>query len=169
MTSDDDARPQNGNGAELEEGVSLRRRLLNVRTIGSLVFGALLLFLLFRVVFGEGFDWGEVARLIGQANPALLLVALLAYYATFPLRGLRWRYVLSRSGVDVRFRDATEILFLSWFVNCLVPAKLGDLYRAYLLRGNYRASISRTVGTVFIERVFDIIVIAGLALSAGYW
>jgi glycosyltransferase 2 family protein len=69
----------------------------------------------------------------------------------------------------VRFRDATEILFLSWFVNCLVPAKLGDLYRAYLLRASHAASISRTVGTVFIERIADIIVIAVLALSAGYW
>ena len=80
---------------ELEEQVSLRRRLLNFRTIGSLVFGLILLFLLFRFVFGEGFDWGEVALLIGRANPAFLLLAFLAYYATFPLRGLRWRYVLS--------------------------------------------------------------------------
>ena len=159
----------NGNGGDLEEGVALRGRLLNLRTIGSLVFGVLLLVLLFRFVFGEGFDWGEVARLIGSANPAFLLVAFIAYYATFPLRGLRWRYVLSRSGVTIPFRDATEILFLSWFVNCLVPAKLGDLYRAYLMRANYRASISRTVGTIFIERVADIIVIAGLALTAGYW
>ena len=154
---------------DLEEQVSLRRRLLNVRTIGSIVFGLLLLFFLFRVAFGPGFDWGEVARLIGQANPAFLLLGLLAYYATFPLRGLRWRYVLARSGMAVGFRDATEILFLSWFVNCLVPAKLGDLYRAYLLRGNFGASISRTVGTIFIERVADIIVIAALALSAGFW
>jgi len=153
----------------LEEQVSLRRRLLNVRTIGSLAFGLVLIFLLFRVVFGPGFDWGEVARLVGQAQVGFLALAFLAYYATFPLRGYRWRYVLSRSGMDVPLRDATEILFLSWFVNCLVPAKLGDLYRAYLLRGNYGASISRTVGTVFIERVADIIVIAALALSAGYW
>jgi glycosyltransferase 2 family protein len=50
-----------------------------------------------------------------------------------------------------------------------VPAKLGDLYRAYLLRGNFGASISRTVGTVFVERVADIIIIAALALSAGFW
>jgi hypothetical protein len=153
----------------LDDGVSLRRRMLNVRTIGSLLFGLLLIYLLSRVAFGDDFDWGEVARLIGQANPGFLFLAFIAYYATFPLRGFRWRYVLSRSGLPVRFRDATEILFLSWFVNCLVPAKLGDIYRAYLLRGNYGASISRTVGTVFIERVADIIIIAALALSAGYW
>ncbi|MBA2631636.1 MAG: flippase-like domain-containing protein [Chloroflexi bacterium] len=154
---------------DLEEQVSLRRRILNVRTLGSIAFGLLLLYLLSRVAFGRSFDWGEVARLIGQANPGFLLLAFIAYYATFPLRGFRWRYVLARSGMSVGFRDATEILFLSWFVNCLVPAKLGDLYRAYLLRGNFGASLSRTVGTVFIERVADIIVIATLALSAGYW
>ncbi len=156
-------------GKSLEEQVSLRRRMLNVRTIGSLIFGVLLLFFLSRFLLSPDFDWGEVARLIGQANPLFLLLAFLAYYATFPLRGYRWRYVLARSGMQVRFRDALEILYLSWFVNCLVPAKLGDLYRAYLLRGNYGASISRTVGTVFIERVADIIIIAALALSAGFW
>ena len=165
MTVDDEREV----GPDFEEQVSLRRRILNVRTIGSLAFGLLLLFFLFRVVFSPNFDWGEVARLIGQANFGFLVLAFVVYYATFPLRGYRWRYVLARSGTSVGFRDATEILFLSWFVNCLVPAKLGDLYRAYLLRGNFGASLSRTVGTVFIERIADIIVIAMLALSAGYW
>ena len=160
----------NDNGDEITlDQVSLRKRLLNVRTIGSLLFGLLLLYFLARIIFGDNFDWGEVARLVGQADIGFLALAFVAYYATFPLRGFRWKYVLARSGMSVRFRDATEILFLSWFVNCVVPAKLGDLYRAYLLRANHGASISRTVGTVFIERIADLIVIASLALTAGYW
>ncbi len=154
---------------DLRDRVSLRRRIVNVRTIGSLLFGLLLLYLLSRVLFSEDFDWSEVARLVGRADLGFLLLAFLAYYATFPVRGFRWRYVLARSGMPIRLRDSTEILFLSWFVNCLVPAKLGDIYRAFLLRGNFGASISRTVGTVFIERVADIIVIASLALAAGFW
>ena len=87
MTVDDEREA----GPELEEQVSLRRRILDIRTIGSLAFGLLLLFFLFRVVFSPSFDWGEVGRLIGQANPGFLALAFLAYYATFPLRGLRWR------------------------------------------------------------------------------
>jgi len=82
----------------LDKQVSLRHRLLNVRTIGSVLFGVLLLFLLWRVLLSPDFDWGEVVRHIGQANPAFLLLAFIAYYATFPLRGYRWRYVLARSG-----------------------------------------------------------------------
>jgi uncharacterized protein (TIRG00374 family) len=147
--------------------VSLARRFLNVRTIGSIVFGVAILFLLFRVVLNVdlGATWAQIAR----ANPLFLLLGTIAYYATFPLRGLRWRFVLGRVGTRIGMRDATEILFLSWFVNCLVPAKLGDLYRAYLLKGNFGGSISRTVGTIFIERIADIVVIFGLALAAGFW
>jgi uncharacterized protein (TIRG00374 family) len=149
-----------------EREVSLARRFLNLRTIGSIVFGLLLVFLLsqqLKINFAE--TWAHITA----ANPLFLLLAMLAYYATFPLRGLRWRFVLGRVGTEIGRRDATEILFLSWFVNCLVPAKLGDLYRAYLLKGNFGGSISRTVGTIFIERIADIVVIFGLALAAGFW
>ncbi|MDP9467481.1 MAG: flippase-like domain-containing protein, partial [Chloroflexota bacterium] len=150
-----------------EREVSLARRLLNVRTIGSIAFGLVLVFLLFRVVLNV--DFGHTFELMGRANLGMLLVGLLAYYLTFPLRSLRWTIILRRVGTSVPYPAAFQILFLSWFVNCLVPAKLGDLYSAYLLRGNYGASITRTVGTVFIERVADIIIIATLALSAGFW
>lgn len=150
-----------------EREVSLARRFLNLRTIGSIVFGVAILALLFKVVLN--IDLGETWRQISTANPLFLLLATLAYYATFPLRGLRWRFILGRVGTQISRRDATEILFLSWFVNCLVPAKLGDLYRAYLLKGNYGGSISRTVGTIFIERIADIVVIFVMALAAGFW
>jgi len=50
-----------------------------------------------------------------------------------------------------------------------VPAKLGDVYRAYLLRLNFAVSLSKTFGTVFIERVFDLFAIIVLGLAAGYW
>lgn len=150
-----------------EREVSLARRILNLRTIGSIAFGMVLVFLLFRVVLNV--DFGRTFDLMRRANPTMLLAGLVAYYLTFPLRSLRWTLILRRVGTAVPYRAAVEILFLSWFVNCVVPAKLGDLYRAYLLRGNFGASISRTVGTIFIERVTDILVIFGLALAAGYW
>ena len=149
-----------------EREVSLARRVLNWKTIASVVFAALLLALAFRTL---GVNLGRTWGLIVEANLWLLLVAFIAYYLTFPIRGFRWRYILSKTGTDVGLKDATEILFLSWFVNCLVPAKLGDLYRAYLPKGNVGSSASRTVGTIFIERIADIIVIFALALAAGFW
>ncbi len=149
-----------------ERDVTLARRLLNWRTIGSLVFAVALVVLL---VIAVGDRIGETLHAISHANPLFLVAAFAVYYLTFPLRGLRWNFILRRSGERLPYLPTTEILFLSWFVNCVVPAKLGDLYRAYLLKGNYGASISRTVGTIFIERIADIIVIFALALAAGFW
>jgi hypothetical protein len=149
-----------------EREVSLGRRFLNWRTLASIAFAIALLVLAFYTL---GANLGQTWALMTQANIGLLALAFGAYYLTFPVRGFRWRYVLATVGTRIRFRDATEILFLSWFVNCLVPAKLGDLYRAYLLKGNYGGSASRTVGTIFIERIADIVVIFGLALAAGFW
>ena len=150
-----------------ESELSIQRRLLNWRTIGSIIFALVLVFFLFRVVLNV--DLQRTWELIRSASPALLLAAFVVYYMTFPLRSLRWSIVLRNVGTPIKYGDATEILFLSWFVNCLVPAKLGDLYRAYLLRATYAASVSRTVGTIFLERVADLVVILGLALAAGFW
>ncbi|HYN64624.1 MAG TPA: lysylphosphatidylglycerol synthase transmembrane domain-containing protein [Candidatus Limnocylindrales bacterium] len=150
-----------------EAEVSLSRRLLNWRTLAGLAFAMVMVFLLFRVVLNV--DFGRTWQLVQTANIGLLMAGFAAYYLTFPLRSLRWWLILRRVGTRVPYRNATEILFLSWFVNCLVPAKLGDLYRAYLLRANHGASISRTVGTIFLERITDIVVIFALALAAGFW
>src|SRR5262249_15037291 len=73
------------------------------------------------------------------------------------------------AGDDLGVRDSTEIIFISWLVNCLVPAKLGDVYRAYLLRVNFPVSLSKIFGTVFIERIFDLFAIVLLGFAAGFW
>jgi glycosyltransferase 2 family protein len=149
-----------------EREVSLNRRVLNWRTIGSAIFALVLLALTFRTL---GVNLGDTVELILAANVGLLVLAFVVYYATFPIRAFRWRYILAKVGTRVKFLDALEILYISWFVNCVVPAKLGDLYRAYLLKAHNGASASRTVGTIFIERIADIIVVFALALAAGYW
>jgi hypothetical protein len=149
------------------DSMSLGRRLRQPRTILSLVLPIVLLVLIFRVVLNV--NLGDLVAGIRQANPLLLLAAFVIFYAGFPLRGFRWALLLRGTGFRIGLRDATEILFLSWLVNCLVPAKLGDVYRAYLLKLNSPVSLSRTFGTVFIERILDLFAISVLGLAAGFW
>jgi glycosyltransferase 2 family protein len=151
---------------EAADQLSLGRRLRQPRTIVSLVLPLLLLFLLTRAL--PGFDLAALPGIIGAANPLLILAGFAIYYVGFPLRGFRWVILLRGSGHVISPRDGTEIIFISWLVNCLVPAKLGDIYRAYLLKINSTVSLSRTFGTVFIERILDIFAIAVLGLGAGY-
>ena len=153
-------------GVDEADRLSLSRRLRQPRTIISILL-PLAIIAVFVGLNGE--QLGKVPGLIAEADLRLVLVAFLVFYASFPMRGLRWAVLLRGTGTRVSTRDATEILFLSWMVNCVVPAKLGDVYRAYLLKINSSASLSRTFGTVFIERVMDIMAIALLGIAAGYW
>jgi uncharacterized protein (TIRG00374 family) len=152
--------------ADEVERVSLSSRLRQTKTIVSILVPLAII-----VVFVT-LNWSTLSRvpgLIVGANPLLVLVAFGVFYLGFPLRGFRWAMLLKGTGFRIRTRDSTEILYLSWLVNCIVPAKLGDVYRAYLLRINSTASLSRTFGTVFIERIMDIFTIAILGIAAGYW
>jgi glycosyltransferase 2 family protein len=162
------APPSDGGDREVSaEQLSLVRRLRQPRTIASLIVPIVVLVLI--LVNLPGFQLDRIPGLIGRANPVLLVAAFVVFYLGFPLRGYRWARLLRGTGLPIGIRDATEIIFLSWLVNCLVPAKLGDLYRAWLLKLNSAASMSRTVGTVFIERILDLFAISILGLAAGFW
>jgi uncharacterized protein (TIRG00374 family) len=149
------------------DSLSLGKRMRQPKTIISLVVPILLLLLFVRAL--PGFHLEELPSLILAANGWLLLAAFVVYYLGFPLRGYRWARLVRGTGYPLKVRDSTEIIFISWTINCLVPAKLGDLYRAYLLKINSPVSLSRTFGTVFIERVLDLFAIVVLGLAAGYW
>jgi uncharacterized protein (TIRG00374 family) len=146
--------------------ISLSQRLRQPRTILSIVVPlAIIAFFLYL----NRERLAEVPQLILQANPAYVLLAFIVFYLGFPLRGYRWERLLRETGFVISLRNSTEILYISWFVNCVVPAKLGDVYRGYLLKMNSPASLSRTFGTVFIERILDIFAIAILGLAVGFW
>ena len=146
--------------------ISLARRLRQPRTIISLVLPLILIALFVRSL--PGFHLDQLPAKILAADWSVLFVALVVFYLGFPLRGLRWAILVRQTGYRLGVRDATEIIFLSWLVNCLVPAKLGDVYRAYLLKINSTVSLSRTFGTVFMERILDLFAIVILGLAAGF-
>ena len=148
------------------EQMSLIARLRQPRTILSIAVPLVV------IVIAVGANWEEMKQVPGEishANVWLVLLAFAVYYIGFPLRGWRWTRLLRGAGYRVKVKDGTEILFLSWLVNCVVPAKLGDLYRAYLLKLNSPVSATKTLGTVFMERILDLIAIAALGVLAGYW
>jgi uncharacterized protein (TIRG00374 family) len=145
------------------DDLAVRRQLFGMRELVSTIIPLVLI-----ALFARNVDWSEATRTIGRSSPLLVGCALLVYYATFPLRAARWARLLREGGIDVGWRDLLGILFLGWFVNSLVPAKLGDLYRSYLVKRRFGISLSRTVGVVVAERLLDLIVVFGLLVVGGY-
>jgi len=152
---------------------SLSRRFFNVRTLLSFGLGfAIIGFLFTRVQI----DVVGILERVRQANVFLLALALLVFYATFPIRAVRWRRLLDNVEVSTHEEGGrrlgipglSEIMFLAVFVNCIVPAKLGDFYRSYLLRLNVGVSFSTTMGTVVAERIIDVVILFLLMLAATW-
>jgi len=152
------------------EQLSLGKRLLNWRTIVPLVIviGALVYFAQKQHINPQ-----QIGIEISHANILFFLAAFGIYYLSFPLRALRWRILLQNvgftkaNGVHLpKFWRLVEIIYISFFANVIVPAKLGDLYRAYMLRQDIGVSTSRSFGTVLAERLLDLIVLLLLFIPA---
>ena len=177
QTTDEEKRLRRGSSPHVEDpsieqlaeeaghtdDVAVRRTLFGRRELISTLIPLVLI-----AVAARGVDWGEAGRALGRSQASYLLLALAVYYATFPLRSWRWAALLRTGGADVGWRDLLRILFIGWFVNCIVPAKLGDLYRSYLVKQRFGISLSRTVGVVVAERLLDLIVVFVLLIVGGF-
>ena len=116
-----------------------------------------------------GLDWRGIWGEIRQINLSLFLLALLVYYTTLLPRAVRWRKMLRNLGHVLPLRLLGEVIFLSWFVNHLIPAKMGDLYRGLVLRRREQISFSMTTGSVLAERVIDMSAILIVAITAAFF
>ena len=146
-----------------QDQLSIGKRLLNWRTIVPLVIAIIAL-----VIFAQKININPKLTLVAMrnANVYFVLAAFLIYYLSFPIRTFRWRMLLENigytkeNGIQLpKFWKLLEIIYVSWFANVIVPAKLGDLYRPYLLRREAGLPASRTFGTVLAERLLDLIVL----------
>ena len=154
-----------------KESPSLRGKLLNPRTLLSVLLAGAVLFLVFRQFLG--FDWQEVWANLTEANLIFLVVALVVFYTSFYVRALRWKVLLENVGYsrETRLRmpsswGLARIMYISWFANCVTVARLGDAYRGYLLKRRAGVSFTVTLGTILAERVLDLAVLAVMLLGS---
>lgn len=153
-----------------QEQLSIGKRLLNWRTIIPLVIVIVaLVYFAQKANINPQHTWAAIRT----ANIFFVFAAFFIYYLAFPIRTFRWRMLLQNigyteeNGVHLpKFLKLLEILYTSWFANVIVPAKLGDLYRAYLFRKETGLSGSRTFGTVLAERLLDLTVLLLLFIPA---
>lgn len=143
---------------------ALRDRLLDPRTLISFAILAIVLFVVFTHV---QLDYGASLRAISQTNLAIYALAAVAFYFSFVIRTSRWQILLRNTGERNKFGELFHIVILAWFANCVLPAKTGDFYRAYLLRQQTEVSGSKGLGTIFSERALDFLVLMSLLVISG--
>lgn len=142
---------------------SLSKGLLRPRTLLSFTFAIAILVFFFQRM---NLDLAAVADNIRSADLILLSTAIAVYVGTIVLRAARWRWMLAVAGAGTTAGTTvppvgylTAVLMVSWFFNCILPAKLGDAYRIYRIKVDDGIRYSVGFGTVLTERVIDLIVL----------
>lgn len=82
----------------------------------------------------------------------LLLASLLLMFAVY-LRALRWKYLIHNN--CVHNNDLYKGQLIGYFINNVLPLRIGELAKAYYIGNKYNISKSFIFGTVILERIFD--------------
>lgn len=134
-----------------------------------LQYGVTALVILFAAtVLSQLVDVTTVREVIETTRPVPYVIAIGLFYVTFPLRAIRWRWLLANVNVDADRNSATFLLLLNWFLNTILPAKAGDVHRSFVGSREYETSTATVLGTIVTERALDLSVLAvGVMLAMG--
>jgi glycosyltransferase 2 family protein len=120
----------------------------------SLTISILAFWLAFR-----GANVAEVAAALRKANYFYVLPALGCMWIGLLARALSWQSILGR---QVPFRRVFAALNEGYLLNNVLPFRLGELGRAYLVSRNQNLSAVHALSSVLVERVIDLCMIVGL-------
>lgn len=123
-----------------------------VRVGAGLVISAVFLVLAFR-----GVHVRQVGKALGDAEYLWLVPAIGAIVASIGLRAVRWRLLFyPRAGL--RLGSVFGTMNVGYLVNDLLPLRLGEVVRAYLLHQVEGVTTAHALSTVAVERVLDLVV-----------
>ena len=141
--------PPIGRDGEPTEGAQSSGRA-GWRWILGIAISALFLWVALRQV-GDIADLGES---LARANYLWVLPGAALYLAGLWVRAVRWQMLL-RPVAHLPLRSLFGILSIGFFVNNVLPARLGEIARAVLVGRRHQLSRSATLATVVVERIFD--------------
>ncbi len=101
----------------------------------------------------QGIKFSTLLNELLKADYIYLFPAGILLIITFIFRAMRWHYLL-RPIKDIPTKDIFSPLFIGFMANML-PARAGEIIRAYVLGKKEGISFSATFATIFVERLFD--------------
>ena len=115
----------------------------------------------------HGVKWNEVLEGLRHVDVGLMALSIIAATAIFPLRARRWRTILDPVVPNLPFGKLWRATALGMMVNNVVPARAGELARAYALsREDPRVTFAAAFASLAVDRVFDALIILSLMFGA---
>jgi len=119
--------------------------------------------------FFRDLNFREAWAAVRSANWVLIIAAVLSVGLTYLLRAWRWLILLRPLG-PARFQTALRTTIIGFMALALLPARLGEVLRAYLLARKENLPPASTFATVIVERLLDmtsVLLLFAIALPFG--
>ena len=115
----------------------------------------------------RGVELARVASVLGGSNLAMFVLAAVVATCIFPLRAIRWRYILWPVKERLAFGPLWRATTIGMMVNNVIPARAGEIARAYAVSREERAvRFPAAIASLAIDRVLDAILIIILLIIA---
>ena len=124
----------------------------------SLGLGCILVYLVF-----DNIDLNLFLEKLSGINYMWIYLSMFISIFEHVLRGYRWNLLMDSSGKKLTTYITTNVMIVSYFFALFIP-RFNDIARCYLISKTNNIKISTSLGTVFSERIFDLISL--LILSA---
>ena len=134
-----------------------------LRLLIPFAVSAVLLALVINSVRGEA---GELTAALAAADWRLIAPAIGLYFIGVWLRSVRWGLLLPEHVDRIKTTTLFRVLVVGFTVNNLLPLRVGEVARAYLLARWCGVPYGTTVASLVVERVLDGLSLAVLLLVA---
>lgn len=157
-----DAPAPSGVACRIEESQNWGRLARHItgwvpRTLLGLALSGVLLYLAVRNA-----DLSKTLYLILGINPLYTVLSGLLYLAATWIRAWRWSYLFTP--VRLRIAKLFAATAVGYMMNNLLPARLGDVVRAYFLAQRENVRFIPAFATIMVERTLDVF---GLLILIG--
>lgn len=102
----------------------------------------------------------DVTSNLATASYIWLVPGVIVYMIAVWVRAWRWHYLL-RPLKKIPTNTVFPIVAIGYMGNNIYPARAGELLRAVVLKRREGVSISASLATIIVERIFDAVVMLG--------
>jgi len=115
--------------------------------------------LFFLILAFRGIQFAEVSRVLGQADFRWVVLAIASVLFTAAAKAGRWWLLFFPHHRSVRYRKVLSIILIGQMTNILLPARLGEIARIYLIGEIEGVSRARALGTIALEKFSELLMV----------
>ena len=121
---------------------------------------------IFLYIAFNNINLNEFISVFKKFDYRYLFILVISITISLSFRAVCFKQLIYKSAPDAKLSYLIPICLTGAGLNILLPARAGDIFRAYFTGEKYNCSRMKIFGSVMLERLFDVMIIF-LLLSTG--